>query len=320
VADRTITLGDGNLATTNNFGNGRYLFRLLANLYMVLSLYSFQNKAFWDQTVFGTSLPILLCLMCASAVGTMQHLVVAPYVRSFHLKICIFNLKGQIFHCVCCLAGRETYGNAPLCKHYGWKWNGRHADRCLIFLVHGCLISYDRVLAGFISLGQQPSEGVEVFNPRVFYSVFTALLILPIIAFYKVSTNKIGYKGEKESNPPDPERNSALSMNSAVCVPQTPYCDPSYIMLNENKSLLQSQGKENGSAELSAPQRIQDRTPAWLIYVLAVPTTVETWSIAPSLLPYAAASIGGTCDEENSRTVQGSQLNFRLNLYWHCLF
>ncbi len=182
--------------------------------------------------------------------------------------------------------------------------------RCrFLFLVHACLISYDRVLAGFISLGQQPSEGVEVFNPRVFFSVFTALLILPIIAFYKVGTNKIGYKSEKEINPPDPERNSAISMNSAVLVPQTTYCDP-YI-LNENKkqwdtvSLLQSQGKEHGSAELSAPQRMPDRTPAWLIYVLAVPTTVETWSIAPSLLPYAAASIGGTCDEENSRTVQG---------------
>jgi hypothetical protein len=51
-----------------------------------------KKKAFWDQTVFGMSLPIFLCLMLASAVGTMQHLVVAPYVRSFHLVVVPNNL------------------------------------------------------------------------------------------------------------------------------------------------------------------------------------------------------------------------------------
>jgi hypothetical protein len=185
------------------------------------------------------------------------------------------------------------------------------------------------MLSGFISLAQQPSEGVETFNPRVFFSIFTFLLILPIVSLHRVLTKKIGFKSENVECPPTSKRTSSTSVNSVAAVSKheedkhvsSPLLlnakkDDVYCDVGDSKDQERTKNALSGVGS-SAPSGFQRRTSAWLIYALAIPTTVETWAFAPSFLPYAAAAIGGTCDEENTRTVQGEAK--LLSIYVSCI-
>ncbi|KAJ8902037.1 hypothetical protein NDN08_006445 [Rhodosorus marinus] len=126
-------------------------------------------------------------------------------------------------------------------------------------------VQLSSMMAGLLGIAQQPSQGTdEAFSTSVFFMIFAAIAGLAICSWSYVSGTNLGIDS---------------------IVSEKPLTD-----VVENGE--EADEVSDGSISIGC------------MYGLLLPLDIAAWGIAPSILPFAAGTLAGSCDSTNEEALQ----------------
>mmetsp|Transcript_30002 Transcript_30002/g.115172 ORF Transcript_30002/g.115172 Transcript_30002/m.115172 type:complete len:284 (+) Transcript_30002:570-1421(+) len=126
-------------------------------------------------------------------------------------------------------------------------------------------VQLSSMMAGLLGIAQQPTQGTdEAFSTSVFFMIFAAIAGLSICSWSYVSGTNLGI---------DPT------------VSEKPLTD-----VVENGA--EADEVSDGAISIGG------------MYAILLPLDIAAWGIAPSILPFAAGAVAGSCDSTNEEALQ----------------